>query len=102
MCVVRFQRSRVRFMKFAKSCREFYPNRILLVAVFALVFMTGAASAAFAQGSIKGKGVADIPDQRKALTGVVVSLTGERLAGRKLQSISADEGGNSFPGLIAG
>jgi len=35
-------------------------------------------------GSIRGKIVADIPDQRRALPGVVVHLSGERLGDKKL------------------
>src|ERR1043166_6916736 len=102
MCVVSLKRSRVRFMRSAKSCQAFYPKRMLLVTVFALVFIASAASASFAQGSIKDRFVACIPDRRKPLAAVVVSLTGERLAGKKLQSVSDDEGRYSFPGLIAG
>jgi hypothetical protein len=69
--------------------------------VIGLIF--SAPSTVAAQGgSIKGKVVADIPDQRKALAGVVVSLSGERLSGKKLQSISDEEGRFDFNGLIAG
>src|SRR6185369_17773120 len=53
-------------------------------------------------GSIRGKVVADIPDQRKALPGVVVTLSGERLGEKKLQSVSDMEGQYDFPALIAG
>ncbi len=59
-------------------------------------------TAAPAQGGIRGKVVADIPDQRKALPGVVVTLSGERLGEKKLQSVSDMEGQYDFPGLIAG
>jgi hypothetical protein len=52
-------------------------------------------------GSIRGKVVADIPDQRKTLPGVVVTLTGN-LAPKPLQSISDDEGLYNFAGLTAG
>jgi carboxypeptidase family protein/TonB-dependent receptor-like protein len=61
-----------------------------------------AATAAAQGGSIKGKVVADIPDQRKAIAGVVVSLSSDRLSGKKLQSITDEEGRYDFPGLIAG
>ena len=72
----------------------------MLIAAIGLI--SSLFSIAAAQGgSIKGKVVADIPDQRKALAGVFVSLTGERL-GKKLQSISDEEGRYDFPGLIAG
>ncbi len=53
-------------------------------------------------GGIKGRVVADIPDKRRPLPGVVVNLGGERLADRKLQTISDDEGRYSFSGLTAG
>ena len=89
-------------MSFVGSCRIYLPQKVLLIAAFAFAAILGASSSAVAQGIIKGKVVADIPDQRKALSGVVVSLMGERLSGKKLQSISDDEGRYSFPGLIAG
>src|SRR5687767_7225045 len=53
-------------------------------------------------GSIKGKVVADIPDQRKTLSGVVVFLSGERLRDQKLQTVTDLEGEFTFNGLIAG
>jgi len=53
-------------------------------------------------GSIKGKVVADIPDQRRALPGVVVVLSSERLRDQKLQSITDAEGQFEFNGLVAG
>lgn len=53
-------------------------------------------------GSIKGKVVADIPDQRRALPGVVVVLTSDRLRDQKLQSITDAEGQYEFNGLLAG
>ena len=89
-------------MKFASSLRPFYPHTLLLSAVCAIAFLLIASSSAAAQGTIRGKVVADTPDQRKALSGVVVSLTGERLSGRKLQTVSDDEGRYGFPNLIAG
>jgi len=89
-------------MKFASSLRPFYPHTLFLSAVCAMAFLLTASASAAAQGTIKGKVVADIPDQRKALSGVVVSLTGERLSGKKLQSVSDDEGRYGFPNLIAG
>jgi len=89
-------------MSFASSCRLFYSKNAFLIAASTLAVILSASSSTAAQGLIKGKVAADIPDQRKALTGVVVSVTGERLSGKKLQSISDDEGRYSFPGLIAG
>jgi hypothetical protein len=53
-------------------------------------------------GRITGKVVADIPDQRKALPGVVVTLGSERLGDKRLQSVSDMEGQYDFPGLVAG
>lgn len=53
-------------------------------------------------GSIKGKVVADIPDQRRALPGVVVVLSSERLRDQKLETITDAEGQFEFNGLLAG
>jgi len=53
-------------------------------------------------GSIKGKVVADIPDQRRALPGVVVVLSSDRLRDQKLQRITDAEGQYEFDGLLAG
>ena len=53
-------------------------------------------------GSIRGKVVADIPDQRRALPGVIVNLRGERLGHRTLQTVTDLEGAYNFPGLVAG
>src|SRR5690349_3482780 len=53
-------------------------------------------------GSIKGKVVADIPEQRRALPGVVVMLSGDRLGDNKLQSVTDSDGQFEFTGLIAG
>lgn len=50
--------------------------------------------------SIKGKVVADIPDARKTLSGVMVTLTGP--ADKKSQVVSDVEGAYSFTGLTAG
>jgi outer membrane receptor protein involved in Fe transport len=52
--------------------------------------------------SIKGKVVADIPDQKKALGGVTVTLNGNLLGDRRLQTLSNEEGVYSFTGLTAG
>lgn len=53
-------------------------------------------------GSIKGKVVADIPDQRRVLNGITVSLTSKISGNKKLQSVSDDEGIYVFSGLTAG
>src|SRR5262245_42554138 len=95
------------FMGFIAPARFMNPPGLLryltVTAVLVIGFILSSLSTAAAQGgSITGKVVADIPDQRKALPGVVVSLSGERLGGKKLQSISNEEGRYEFPGLIAG
>jgi len=78
-------------------------RRVALTLTSVIGFILITSSIAAAQGgSIKGKVVANIPDQRKALAGVVVSLTSERFAGKQLQSISDEDGRYDFPGLIAG
>jgi hypothetical protein len=53
-------------------------------------------------GSIRGKVVADIPDQRKPLSGVTVTLSSDRLGDKKIQSVSDMEGQYDFPDLLAG
>src|SRR5688500_2783432 len=53
-------------------------------------------------GSIRGKIVADIPQQRRTLPGVVVNLSGDRLGDKKLQTVTDFEGAYSFTGLLAG
>jgi outer membrane receptor for ferrienterochelin and colicin len=53
-------------------------------------------------GIIKGKVVADIPQQRKVIGGVAVTLSGNILGDKKLQSVSDEEGVYSFTGLTAG
>src|SRR5262245_22666253 len=95
------------FMGFIAPARFMNPPGLLryltVTAVLVIGFILSSLSTAAAQGgSITGKVVADIPDQRKALPGVVVSLSGERLGGKKLQSISNEEGRFDFAGLIAG
>ncbi|HEY6659588.1 MAG TPA: TonB-dependent receptor, partial [Pyrinomonadaceae bacterium] len=80
-------------------------TRILFPFLVILFFTAGSEPLAlgFLQGgSIKGKVAADIPDQRKALPGVPVMLTGERLGDKKLQTVSDAEGQYDFPSLIAG
>jgi len=53
-------------------------------------------------GSIRGKVVADIPDQRKPLSGVTVTLSSERLGDKRIQTTTDLEGQYDFPGLVAG
>jgi Carboxypeptidase regulatory-like domain len=87
--------------------RHYRLTRILFP-FLVILFITGPATlspggTALAQGgSIRGKIVADIPDQRKPLPGVVVTLSGDRLGDKNLQSISDAEGQFDFQGLIAG
>src|SRR5215204_492251 len=74
---------------------------------FLVIFFCLASSArlspAFAQGgSIRGKVVADIPDQRKTLPGVVVNLAGDRLVNKRLQAVTDAEGQFDFQALVAG
>src|ERR1051325_4461938 len=80
--------------------RIFIPFLVTLffVGIFAPVY--GAVPAQ--GGRITGKVVADIPEQRKALPGVVVHLSGDRLSDKRLQSVSDMAGRYDFPGLIAG
>ena len=79
---------------------------LVLVTVFLTTLLTGSPSvfgAALQQGGrIRGKVVADIPDQRKALAGVVVTLSSDRPGDKKIQNVSDLEGQYDFPGLIAG
>ncbi len=53
-------------------------------------------------GGVKGQVVADIPEKRRPLPGVVVNLSGERLPDKKLQTVSDEEGRYNFAGLTAG
>jgi Carboxypeptidase regulatory-like domain len=79
-------------------------TRIIFPFLLFIFFLAGSALAGEVPqgGSIRGKIVADIPDQRKTLPGVIVTLSSERLAGKKLQTVSDAEGQYDFPGLIAG
>jgi Carboxypeptidase regulatory-like domain/TonB dependent receptor/TonB-dependent Receptor Plug Domain len=81
-------------------------------AIFLLVLTNPARSSSIAfpahsflppqTGSIHGKVVADIPDQRKVLAGVVVRLTSEGLGNKKLETVTDLQGRYSFAGLLAG
>jgi hypothetical protein len=68
----------------------------MLNLLLALIFL------AHQGGSIKGKVVADIPDQRRVLPGAVVNLSSERLRDKKLQTVTDSEGEYVFNGLLAG
>lgn len=74
------------------------PVIFFLIGIFGLISTTAAAQG----GNIRGKVVADIPDQRRILPGVAVTLSGERLGEKKLQSVSDLEGQYDFPSLVAG
>ena len=75
---------------------------VLVTLFFAGVFGLISTTAAAQSGTIRGKVVADIPDQRRILPGVSVTLSGERLGEKKLQSVSDLEGQYDFPSLVAG
>src|SRR4029453_18072226 len=53
-------------------------------------------------GSIKGKVVADIPDQQKTIPGVTITVSGSVIGDKKIQTLSGEEGAYSFTGLTAG
>jgi len=74
------------------------PVTFFLIGILGLISTTAAAQG----GNIKGKVVADIPDQRRILPGVAVTLSGERLGEKKLQSVTDLEGQYDFPSLVAG
>lgn len=91
-------------------CRPFF--FLALILLFVLPTCGANATVASARmgasvqgGSVKGKVVADIPDHRKALSGVVVHLTGEPSTNKQFQAVSDvsnEEGQYAFTGLIAG
>src|SRR5256885_12788338 len=88
---------------------QHYKQTRISITFLVTLFLTGISGATvdatdlLAQGgSIKGKVVADIPEQRRILSGVVVTLSSERLGDKKLQSVSDVEGQFDFPGLVAG
>lgn len=74
----------------------------LLIIVGLILILAFVSSVAAQGGNVRGKVVADIPNQRKAIAGAVVSLSGERLSGKKLQSISNEQGEYEFRALTAG
>src|SRR4051794_5873618 len=73
-----------------------------LVTLFFVVNSSWAWGTMLKTGSIRGKVVADIPDQRKPLSGVTVTLSSERLGDKRIQTTSDLEGQYEFPSLIAG
>jgi hypothetical protein len=75
----------------------------VLLLLFSIVSANPALSTPSTQtSSIKGKVVADIPEQQKILAGVTITLSGTILADKKLQTLSDEEGVYSFNGLTAG
>lgn len=102
-------------MKSGYSCRfsfwrgpyERRPAIICAVTLFMILSYGGSKSLACEThgvqlGGIKGQVVADITDKRRPLAGVIVNLSGDRLADKKLQTVSDEEGRYSFIGLTAG
>ncbi len=91
------------------SYRELYDHRPLLICAVTLFMILSCRNESMAHethgaqnGGIKGQVVADITDKRRPLPGVVVNLSGERLADKQLQAVSDEEGRYSFIGLTAG
>jgi outer membrane receptor protein involved in Fe transport len=80
----------------------------LLAVAFIMLFIAAGgatdtrAAIAMQSGSIKGKVVANTPDRRKLLPGIVVQLRGVPLADKTLQAVSDEEGVYDFTGLVAG
>ena len=83
-----------------------YKVRVIktLVTALAVLFVSSTASTASSiqGGIIRGRVVADVPDQRRILPGVVVTLSNDRLGDKKIQSITDNEGQFDFPSLVAG
>ena len=84
-------------------------RRIVFLAVAFIMFLIAAggvpdtrAAITMQSGSIKGKVVANTPDRRKLLPGVVVQLRGGPLADKTLQAVSDEEGEYAIAGLVAG
>ena len=68
-----------------KLTRIFIP---FLVTLFFVVNSSWAWGMMLQTGSIRGKVVADIPDQRKPLSGVSVTLSSERLGDKRIIRLS--------------
>src|SRR6188474_3207481 len=80
-------------------------TRIFIPFLATLIFASSSGSTVgkmLQTGSIRGKVVADIPDQRKPLSGVTVTLSSERLGDKRIQTTTDLEGQYDFPSLIAG
>jgi hypothetical protein len=80
----------------------------LRVAILLAIYFAGCsesrtlANVVSQSGTINGKVVADIPDQQKTIPGVTVTISGNVIGDRKLQTTSDEEGAYSFTGLTAG
>jgi len=90
-------------MLFNLSSRSFS----LLLLALCVISTTSTANAAKRprvpqSGSIKGKVVADIPDQRKPIPGAPVTASSKLLVDKKLQTTSDEDGAYLFSGLTAG
>ena len=79
---------------------------LILLTVFALTRETVAVNRPTNKptqlGSIKGKVVADIPEQQKTLSGVTVTISGQTVGDKTLETVSNEGGVYSFTGLTAG
>jgi hypothetical protein len=53
-------------------------------------------------GTIRGRVSAETVDKREPLVGAVVTLSGEVLRGKSIQTVSVDDGSYSFTGLVSG
>ncbi|MFN2510225.1 MAG: TonB-dependent receptor domain-containing protein [Pyrinomonadaceae bacterium] len=91
------------------SYRGLHNRRAATIGVALSILLSAVESATFARdshllqsGGVKGQVVADIPEKRRPLPGVVVNLSGERLPDKKLQTVSDEEGRYDFTGLTAG
>src|SRR5687767_10994404 len=81
------------------SCSGLHTRRWTIIEAVALSILLGAigsvtlahASHVSQSAGIKGQVVADIPEKRRPLPGVVVNLSGERLADKNLQIVSDEE-----------
>jgi carboxypeptidase family protein len=85
---------------------EHYKLTRILIPFLVTIFFAGNPGGILGEmlqtGSIRGRVVADIPDQRKPLSGVTVTLSSERLGDKRIQTISDLEGQYDFPSLVAG
>jgi len=85
---------------------QHYKLTRIFIPFLVILFLAGSSGQVWGKmlqtGSIRGKVVADIPDQRKPLSGVTVTLSSERLGDKRIQTISDLEGQYDFPSLVAG